>query len=133
MGAIEIGRQGVSLRAFIVKRPLSGRHFFVAKVLIILAPSLVAARVGFFNVLSRMLPLQIFQPARHLGGDLIELLTARSGVESIFKSEAVVFFVGAEISARSRIVLVFGTSQPGPPLMAGGIYFFGTFSFKQLS
>lgn len=86
-------------KALMARAQSLGCHLLIAKMLIILAPALVAACISIGDIFSRMLPFQVFQSAVHFGGDLIEFLASRSSVESIFEAQPVIFFIRAEIFA----------------------------------
>jgi hypothetical protein len=79
---------------------------FIAQALVVFPALLKSARKGLSYFGPRILPLQFFQIARHLGRDLIKLFAAISGVQSSFEAQEVELLAVSKLPARLKIVFM---------------------------
>jgi hypothetical protein len=104
-------------------RELSHRVGFVAQALVVFPSLLKSTRKGLFYCHPGILLLQLFQVARHLGRDLIELFAAISGVQSSFEAQQVELLSVSELSAR---LIVFQSCIDVRPVFVHGVLLFSS-------
>ena len=75
----------------------SGSLLFIAQLLVVFPPSLVAACEGLLDVHAGILALEFFDPVGHFRGDLVKLHAARARMESRFETQPVELFVVVEV------------------------------------
>src|SRR5271166_6169879 len=105
---------------------LSLRSFpgFIAALLIVVAPALVATRKGCFQFHAGMLPLHIFERGVHLTGDLVELHAPPSRMQRGLKAKTIILLILRKVLARFCVVALFGVAQAKPPLLASRVHRF---------
>src|SRR5581483_8804236 len=72
---------------------LRGLFVFIAQLLIVLTPALIAANEWFFHVFPRVLSLDVFESSVHRCRNLIEFHATRSGVHCGLEPKSKEFLV----------------------------------------